>query len=98
VGSPKHHHQHQQQPPPPQQQQQQQYQPQPPPQQVLPPQPQPTIKYEPGQSQKKRILAMAQSECGYQPQVPSQPSSSASLPHIPTKQEPVEFYPEYAGN
>ncbi|KMY96689.1 LOW QUALITY PROTEIN: uncharacterized protein Dsimw501_GD11020 [Drosophila simulans] len=97
VGSPKHHHhQQQQQPaPPPQQQQQQQYQPQPPPQQVLP-QPQPSIKYEPGQSQKKRILAMAQSECGYQPQAPSQPSSSASLPHIPTKQEPAEFYPEYA--
>ncbi|XP_060659440.1 homeodomain-interacting protein kinase 2 isoform X2 [Drosophila nasuta] len=89
----------------PQQPQQQQ------PQQQQQLQQQPSIKYEPGQSQKKRILAMAQNECNYQPQPqqvqqqqvpqqqappPSQPQPVASLPHIPTKQEPAEFYPEYA--
>ncbi|XP_073841857.1 homeodomain interacting protein kinase isoform X4 [Musca autumnalis] len=75
------------------------------PKQHQPPQQTPTypastnVKYEPGQSQKKRILAMAQNEC-YIPsshsstnsssQTQSQPSNS--LPHLPTKQEPVEFY------
>lgn len=46
---------------------------------------------------------MAQNECSYQPQPqqvqqPQQPPPPpvASLPHIPTKQEPAEFYPEYA--
>ncbi|XP_058987515.1 homeodomain-interacting protein kinase 2 isoform X3 [Musca domestica] len=57
------------------------------------------VKYEPGQSQKKRILAMAQNEC-YMPTSHSSTNSSSqtqsqvsnSLPHLPTKQEPVEFY------
>uniref|UniRef100_A0A1I8Q140 non-specific serine/threonine protein kinase n=1 Tax=Stomoxys calcitrans TaxID=35570 RepID=A0A1I8Q140_STOCA len=58
-----------------------------------------SVKYEPGQSQKKRILAMAQNEC-YMPSSHSSTNSSSqtqsqstnSLPHLPTKQEPVEFY------
>ncbi|XP_037812948.1 homeodomain-interacting protein kinase 2 isoform X6 [Lucilia sericata] len=57
--------------------------------------PQPSVKYEPGQSQKKRILAMAQNEC-YMPSSHSSTNSSSqtssSLPHLPTKQEPTEFY------
>ncbi|BFF98431.1 homeodomain-interacting protein kinase 2 [Drosophila madeirensis] len=95
--------QQQQQQQPHYQPQQQQQQPQQQQQQVQQQQPQPNIKYEPGQSQKKRILAMAQSECNYQPQQQQQqqqhvqqPQPSASLPHIPPKQEPAEFYPEYA--
>ncbi|XP_046806923.1 homeodomain-interacting protein kinase 2 isoform X6 [Lucilia cuprina] len=65
--------------------------------QQQPPQayPQPSVKYEPGQSQKKRILAMAQNEC-YMPSSHSSTNSSSqtssSLPHLPTKQEPTEFY------
>uniref|UniRef100_A0A1A9ZU54 non-specific serine/threonine protein kinase n=1 Tax=Glossina pallidipes TaxID=7398 RepID=A0A1A9ZU54_GLOPL len=63
--------------------------------------PQANVKYEPGQSQKKRILAMAQNEC-YMPPTSSHSGSSsnastqahpsANLPHLPTKQEPTEFY------
>jgi homeodomain interacting protein kinase len=50
---------------------------------------QPTIKYEPhvGQSQKKRLLAMAQNECLLS-------SSSSNQLHVP-KQEPAEFSYEY---
>ncbi|XP_067643665.1 homeodomain-interacting protein kinase 2 isoform X2 [Eurosta solidaginis] len=107
-------HQQQQQQQPPQQQQHQHQQPISQPQQAPPPpqqqpqyqqpapqsQQQPNIKYEPGQSQKKRILAMAQNDCynhGGGAGCTSGSSSSlgnqtASLPHLPTKQEPAEFY------
>ncbi|XP_054735888.1 homeodomain-interacting protein kinase 2 isoform X3 [Anastrepha obliqua] len=85
------HHQHQQ-----HQHQQQVSQPQPQQQQYQQPtqQQQPNIKYEPGQSQKKRILAMAQNEC-YNNGASCSGSlgnQTASLPHLPTKQEPAEFY------
>ncbi|XP_037939381.1 homeodomain-interacting protein kinase 2 isoform X2 [Teleopsis dalmanni] len=92
--SPKQHqHQQQQQHPQQQQQQQQQHQPQ-----SQPHYQHASVKYEPGQSQKKRILAMAQSE-SYMPTSNNNGSSTninaqqnTSLPHIPTKQEPTEFY------
>ncbi|XP_054084594.1 homeodomain-interacting protein kinase 2 isoform X3 [Zeugodacus cucurbitae] len=100
-----HHHQQQQQQPHQHQQQQSQHQQQQQQQQYQQPaqpqqqqQQQPNIKYEPGQSQKKRILAMAQNECynnggnngvGCSGSLGNQ---TASLPHLPTKQEPAEFY------
>uniref|UniRef100_A0A1A9WBT4 non-specific serine/threonine protein kinase n=1 Tax=Glossina brevipalpis TaxID=37001 RepID=A0A1A9WBT4_9MUSC len=67
----------------------------------IPNYPQANVKYEPGQSQKKRILAMAQNECYMPPSSSHSGSSSnastqahpaANLPHLPTKQEPTEFY------
>ncbi|CAD7006504.1 unnamed protein product [Ceratitis capitata] len=96
-------HQHQQasQPQPQQQQYQQPVQQahsQPQQQQQQQQQQQPNIKYEPGQSQKKRILAMAQNECynnggsGVGCSGGSLGNQTASLPHLPTKQEPAEFY------
>ncbi|XP_049315240.1 homeodomain-interacting protein kinase 2 isoform X3 [Bactrocera dorsalis] len=93
-----HHHQQQHQPPPQHQQQPQQQQQYQQPAQQQQQQQQPNIKYEPGQSQKKRILAMAQNECynnGGNSAVGCSGSlgnQTASLPHLPTKQEPAEFY------
>ncbi|XP_075161148.1 homeodomain interacting protein kinase isoform X5 [Haematobia irritans] len=72
----------------PKQQQQQQHQ-----QQQTPTYPSTNnVKYEHGQSQKKRILAMAQNECYNSSSSQTQSQSTNGLPHIPTKQEPVEFY------